>query len=300
MININLTTTTSSFFSPDFTTSIIKNTTPITFPSKAEGVCGAENDKKNLPAKRKLDFESNGEATANSQDIPNENATKRTRKSSTTEYKNESKISNYLNNSIKDAQVEVDQLQQELTKEIEYRSKLKSDYTNLTQKLNNLENLSQHTIEAYESKLNSLTQEKEQSDKNVLDLQVKLSMETTTLSMVSSLLLKNQEQNEKLKDQQERIDYLTNQINNLNKKVFDLENENKGNESNQKFENESLLKKSSKLLEPVKNHVSEEFLDLLNGVKRPMKSTNGVGSPSSATSSNLDASFTENSECAQQ
>lgn len=202
MLNINLTTTTSSSFSPTATTSIIiKNTTPITFPFKAEGVCGAENYKKNLQAKRRLDLGSNGKATANSQDIPNDNATKRARKSSTTEYTNESQIENYLNNSIKDAQVEVDQLQQELTKEIEFRSKLKSDYTNLTQKLNNLETLSQQTIEVYESKLNSLTQEKEQSDKNVLDLQVKLSTETTTLSMVSSLLLKNQEQNEKLKDQ---------------------------------------------------------------------------------------------------
>ena len=80
-------------------------------------------------------------------------------------------------------------LQQELTKEIEYRSKLKSDYTNLKQKLNNLENLSQHTIEAYESKLNSLTQEKEQSDKNVLDLQVKLSMETSEKQIFSTQLI---------------------------------------------------------------------------------------------------------------
>lgn len=60
------------------------------------------------------------------------------------------------------------------------------------------------------------------------------------------------------------------------------------------------MEESSKPLEPAKNHVSEEFLDLLNGVKRSMKSTSGVGSPSSATSSNLDASSTENSECAQQ
>ena len=117
--------------------------------------------------------------------------------------------------------------------------------------------------------------------------------------------------NEKLKDQQETNDFLTNQINNLNKQVFDLENEDKENETNQTSVNKRLLEASlvedgsdlnaSKYLAPINQNL-RRVLDM-SGVKTPIKSTSGIASPSSATSSNLDTPSTErkkSAQCAQQ